>query len=270
MSIKNLQKSNVAQFVVYAYCVKTPCRELATASYLYVPNFKDSPMRVLVIEDDADTASSLCKELVNAGYTVSHMADGFAGLRVAQDEGWSLLIVDRMLGNGLDGLSLVVSLREAGLKTPVLFLSALASLDERVRGLRGGGDDYLTKPFAFPELLARVEALLRRAVLMEDTGELSIADLKLDLRTRRVERSGQIILLQPKEFILLEYLVRHHDQIVTRAMLLGDVWGFHFDPQTNVIDVQISRLRHKIDKDFSPPLLHTVRGIGYRLGVPRD
>lgn len=227
-------------------------------------------MRVLVIEDDADTASSLCRELVNSGYAVTHKANGVAGLQAAKDERWDLLIVDRMLEDGLDGLSLVVSLRDAGLKTPVLFLSALASLDERVRGLRAGGDDYLTKPFALPELLARVEALMRRSALSEDTGELVIADLKLDLRTRRAERSGQFILLQPREFSLLEYLVRHHDQVVTRAMLLGDVWGFHFDPQTNVIDVQISRLRHKIDKDFSPHLLHTVRGVGYRLGVPRD
>lgn len=227
-------------------------------------------MRVLLIEDDADTASSLCKELGDIGYAVVHVADAIAGLRAAKKEHWDLLIVDRMLGKGLDGLSLVVSLRQDGLKTPVLILSALASLDERVRGLRSGGDDYLTKPFAFPELFARVEALMRRSVLSQDTGALCIADLRLDLRTRRAERSGRFILLQPREFSLLEYLVRHHDQVVTRAMLLGDVWGFHFDPQTNVIDVQISRLRHKVDKDFSPHLLHTVRGVGYRLAVPRD
>ena len=227
-------------------------------------------MRVLVIEDDAETARCLCRELGNSGYAVAHRADGVTGLQAAKDERWDLLIVDRMLEDGLDGLSLVVSLRDAGLKTPVLFLSALASLDERVRGLRAGGDDYLTKPFAFPELLARVEALMRRSVLSEDPGELAIADLKLDLRTRRAERGGQFISLQPREFSLLEYLVRHHDQVVTRAMLLRDVWGFHFDPQTNVIDVHISRLRHKIDKDFSPHLLRTVRGVGYRLGVPHD
>jgi len=227
-------------------------------------------MRVLVIEDDAETARSLCRELGNSGYTVVHIADGPAGLQAAKDERWDLMIVDRMLTNDLDGLSLVVSLRESGLKTPVLILSALASLDERVRGLRKGGDDYLTKPFAFPELLARVDALMRRAVLSDDAGELCIADLTLNLRTRRAERNGHFILLQPREFSLLEYLVRHRDQVVTRTMLLGDVWGFHFDPQTNVIDVQISRLRHKIDKDFSPHLLHTVRGIGYRLGVLGD
>jgi len=227
-------------------------------------------MRVLVIEDDAETARSLCRELGNSGYTVVHIADGLAGLHAARDEQWDLLIVDRMLTDDLDGLSLVVSLRESGLNTPVLILSALASLDERVHGLRQGGDDYLTKPFAFPELLARVDALMRRAVLSDDAGELCIADLTLNLRTRRAERNGHFILLQPREFSLLEYLVRHRDQVVTRAMLLGDVWGFHFDPQTNVIDVQISRLRHKIDKDFSPHLLHTVRGIGYRLGVLGD
>jgi len=224
-------------------------------------------MRVLVIEDDADTASSLRKELGDRGYAVVHVADGVAGLQAAREERWDLLIVDRMLGAGLDGLSMVVSLRACGVKTPVLILSALASLDERVRGLRDGGDDYLTKPFAFPELLARVQALIRRSVLSEQGGELCIADLKLDLRTRRVERNGQFIMLQPREFSLLEYLVRHHGQVVTRAMLLGDVWGFHFDPKTNVIDVQISRLRNKIDKDFSPALLHTVRGSGYMLGV---
>jgi two-component system OmpR family response regulator len=227
-------------------------------------------MRVLVIEDDADTASSLCKELERAGYAVVHVADGAAGFLAAKDKRWDLLIVDRMLGEGLDGLSLIVSLREVGVKTPVLILSALASLDERVRGLREGGDDYLTKPFAFPELLARVQALMRRSALSEDSGELCIADLKLDLRTRRAKRGGQHIMLQPREFSLLEYLVRHQDQIVTRAMLLRDVWGFHFDPKTNVIDVQISRLRNKIDKDFSPQLLHTVRGIGYRTGMPRE
>jgi two-component system OmpR family response regulator len=226
-------------------------------------------MRVLLIEDDADTASSLCKELGNSGYAVVHVADGITGLQAAKMEQWDLLIVDRMLGKGFDGLSLVVSLRQNGLKTPVLILSALASMDERVRGLRQGGDDYLTKPFAFPELLARVEALLRRSSQSEDAAELCFADLRLDLRARRAERSGQFILLQPREFSLLEYLVRHHDQVVTRAMLLRDVWGFHFDPQTNVIDVQISRLRHKIDKDFSPHLLHTVRGVGYRLSVAR-
>ncbi len=226
-------------------------------------------MRVLVIEDEADTANYLCRELGACGYAVVHCADGMEGLHIARNEQWDLMIVDRMLPGGLDGLSLVVSLREMGSKTPVLILSALASLDERVRGLRGGGDDYLAKPFALPELLARIEALMRRAAVPEDVGELWVADLKLDLRTRRAERAGRFISLQPREFRLLEYLVRHHDQVVTRTMLLQAVWGFHFDPQTNVIDVQISRLRNKIDKEFSRSLLHTVRGVGYMIGVQR-
>jgi len=157
----------------------------------------------------------------------------------------------------------VATLRTLGKPTPVLILSALASVDERVRGLRGGGDDYLTKPFVFAELLARVEALLRRTGWREDVSELRVADLHLDVRTRRVWRAGQPIALQPREFRLLEYLVRHHGQVVTRTMLLEAVWDVHFQPPTNVIDVQISRLRTKIDKDFSPPLLHTVRGAGY-------
>jgi two-component system OmpR family response regulator len=157
-----------------------------------------------------------------------------------------------------------------GSKTPVLILSALATLDEKVKGLRGGADDYLTKPFAFTELLARIEALTRRSATVVDDGALWVADLKLDLRSRRAERSGQSISLQPKEFALLEYLVRHQSQVVSRTMLLEAVWGFHFDPKTNVIDVQISRLRTKLDKDFHPPLLHTIRGAGYMVGLRND
>jgi two-component system OmpR family response regulator len=172
-----------------------------------------------------------------------------------------------MLPGNIDGISIVKTLRNLGKTTPVLILSALASLDERVRGLRGGGDDYLTKPFAFSELLARVEALVRRSKPSEDVRELWVADLKLDLRTREAERGGKPISLQPREFRLLEYLVRHQDQIVTRTMLLESVWDYHFDPQTNVIDVQICRLRSKIDKGFSPPLLHTIRGAGYMVSA---
>jgi len=224
-------------------------------------------MPILVIEDEADVARYLCKGLRESGYTVSWVADGAEGLHLASTENWELIIVDRMLPDNVDGLSIVRSLRETGKKMPVLILSALATLDERVRGLRGGGDDYLTKPFAFAELLARVEVLLRRSGTREDSTELSIADLRLDLRTRRAERAGQAIALQPREFRLLEYLVRHQEQVVTRTMLLEAVWDYHFDPQTGVIDVQISRLRNKIDKDFFPPLLHTVRGVGYRIGV---
>jgi two-component system, OmpR family, response regulator len=172
-----------------------------------------------------------------------------------------------LLPGNIDGLSIVQKMRDLGKSTPVLILSALASLDERVRGLRSGGDDYLTKPFAFPELLARVHALLRRSAMYGDTAELQIADLKLDLTKRRAERAGQVIALQPREFRLLEYLVRHQGQVVTRTMLLEAVWEYHFDPQTNIIDVQISRLRQKIDKGFSPQLLHTVRGVGYMVSV---
>ncbi|MBV8494750.1 MAG: response regulator transcription factor, partial [Alphaproteobacteria bacterium] len=177
------------------------------------------------------------------------------------------IILDRMLPGGVDGLSILASLRGLGIATPVLILSALATLDERVRGLRGGGDDYLTKPFAFSELLARIEALSRRSGPREDARELRVADLKLDLRTRRAERASQPILLQPREFRLLEYLVRHQGQVVTRTMLLEAVWDYYFDPQTNVIDVQISRLRRKIDKGFALPLLRTLRGVGYMISA---
>jgi two-component system OmpR family response regulator len=224
-------------------------------------------MRCLIIEDESDTARFICNGLKELDYTVTWCADSVEGLHLATNEQWDIIILDRMLPGRVDGLSIVKTLRELGKTTPVLILSALASLDERVRGLRGGGDDYLTKPFAFSELLARVEALTRRTKLVEDVGELWIADLKLDLRTRRVERGGKLIALQPREFRLLEYLVRHQNQVVTRTMLLESVWDYHFDPQTNVIDVQISRLRSKIDKGFSPPLLHTIRGAGYMVST---
>ena len=224
-------------------------------------------MRCLVIEDEADTARYVCNGIEEAGHTATLVRDGVNGLHLASNEHWDVIILDRMLPGGVDGLSIISTIRHLGKTTPVLILSALASLDERVRGLRGGGDDYLTKPFAFSELLARLEALLRRATTSEDSRELSIADLRLDLRTRRAERAGKPISLQPREFRLLEYLVRHQRQVVTRTMLLEAVWDYYFDPQTNVIDVQISRLRRKIDKDFSPPLLHTVRGIGYLISA---
>ena len=222
-------------------------------------------MRCLVIEDEADTARYVCNGLEEAGHTITLVGDGVNGLHLAANERWDAIILDRMLPGGVDGLSIVSTIRDLGKTTPVLILSALASLDERVRGLRGGGDDYLTKPFAFSELLARVEALLRRATTGEHNRELSVADLRLDLRTRRAERAGKPIALQPREFRLLEYLVRHRGQVVTRTMLLESVWDYYFDPQTNVIDVQISRLRRKIDRDFTPQLLHTVRGIGYMI-----
>jgi two-component system OmpR family response regulator len=224
-------------------------------------------MRCLVIEDEADTARYICNGLEEAGHTATLVRDGGNGLHLATNERWDIIILDRMLPGGVDGLSIIATIRGLGKTTPVLILSALASLDERVRGLRAGGDDYLTKPFAFSELLARVEALLRRGTVREDNHELWIADLRLNLRTRRAERAGKTIALQPREFRLLEYLVRHQGQVVTRTMLLESVWDYSFDPQTNVIDVQISRLRRKIDRDFSPQLLHTVRGIGYMMSA---
>jgi two-component system OmpR family response regulator len=181
------------------------------------------------------------------------------------------MIVDRMLPHEQDGLDIIKAVRLASIQTPVLVLSALASLDDRVRGLREGGDDYLTKPFALPELLARLEALIRRANpsanTTVDSRQLKLADLTLDLLSRKAERAGQPITLQPREFKLLEYLVRNQGQVVTRKMLLESVWDFHFDPGTNVIDVQVSRLRNKIDKGHNTPLVHTVRGVGYRFGV---
>ena len=224
-------------------------------------------MRCLVIEDEADTARYVCNGLEEAGHTTTLVYDGINGLHLAANEHWDAIILDRMLPGGVDGLSIISTIRDLGKTTPVLILSALASLDERVRGLRGGGDDYLTKPFAFSELLARLEALLRRASTSEENRELWVVDLRLDLRTRRAQRAGKPIALQPREFRLLEYLVRHRGQVVTRTMLLEAVWDYYFDPQTNVIDVQISRLRRKIDKDFRPQLLHTIRGIGYMISA---
>jgi two-component system OmpR family response regulator len=224
-------------------------------------------MRCLVIEDEADTARYICNGLTEAGHTATLVRDGVSGLHLATNERWDVIVLDRMLPGDVDGLSIIATIRNLGKTTPVLILSALASLDERVRGLRGGGDDYLTKPFAFSELLARVEALTRRGTANEDSHDLWLADLRLDLRTRRAERGGKPIALQPREFRLLEYLVRHRGQVVTRTMLLEGVWDYYFDPQTNVIDVQISRLRRKIDKDFSPQLLRTVRGIGYMISA---
>ena len=223
--------------------------------------------RCLVIEDEADTARYICNGLREVGFDVSWSQNGIDGLNRAADGKWDVVILDRLLPGNIDGLSIVQKMRDLRKTTPVLVLSALASLDERVKGLRSGGDDYLTKPFAFSELLARLQALLRRSGMQPEQVELEVADLKLDLRKRRAERAGQVIALQPREFRLLEYLVRHQGQVVTRTMLLEAVWEYHFDPQTNVIDVQISRLRQKIDKGFSPQLLHTVRGVGYMVSV---
>ncbi len=224
-------------------------------------------MRVLLVEDDREAAAYLRKGLSESGHTVDHAGDGPEGLQLALTGDYDALIVDRMLP-GLDGLSLIAALRAAGKQTPILILSALSEVDERVKGLTGGGDDYLAKPYAFSELLARLEALMRRTRPEQQQTLLRVADLELDPLKRKVVRQGQTILLQPREFRLLEYLMRHTGQVVTRTMLLEQVWDYHFDPQTNVIDVHISRLRSKIDKDFSTPLLHTVRGVGYSLHEP--
>ena len=221
-------------------------------------------MKVLVIEDDRDAATYLAKGLTESGHTVDHAADGNSGLEMGLAGQYDALIVDRMLP-GRDGLSIIKALRQANIATPVLVLSALGEVDDRVQGLTAGGDDYLVKPFAFSELLARLQALARRVHPEQQRTFLKVADLDLDCLKRKVTRDGQKILLQPREFRLLEYLMRHEGQVVTRTMLLENVWDYHFDPQTNVIDVHISRLRGKIDKDFAKPLLHTVRGAGYSL-----
>ncbi len=223
-------------------------------------------MRVLVIEDDKDVASFIRKGLVQEGCNVDLADNGKDGLLLATTESYDALIVDRMLP-GVDGLTVIRTLRASGNRTPVLILSALGEVDDRVRGLKAGGDDYLVKPFAFSELLARIEALVRRAqsTTEQPVTVLRVADLELDLLRREARRGRERIDLQPREFQLLEFLMRHAGQVVTRTMLLEGVWNYHFDPQTNVIDVHISRLRSKIDRGFDRQLLHTVRGAGYRL-----
>lgn len=220
-------------------------------------------MRILLIEDDQEVANYLSQGLQEAAYVVDYAADGQQGLQKATHEHYDVMIIDRLLPY-LDGLSIIKTVRAAGNQTPILVLSALTQVDERVRGLREGGDDYLTKPFALNELLARLEALQRRRATTTET-TLHVGQLAMDLLTREVQRAGLPIDLQPREFRLLEYLMRHADQVVTRTMLLEEVWGYHFDPQTNVIDVHISRLRSKIDKNFETPMLHTIRGAGYTL-----
>ncbi|MFC0407858.1 winged helix-turn-helix domain-containing protein [Roseomonas elaeocarpi] len=222
-------------------------------------------MRILLVEDDAEVARFVTKGLREAGHTVEHSANGRDGLFLAASEPFDLLMLDRMLPGGVDGVRLVETLRAQGNRTPVLFLSALSAVDERVKGLKAGGDDYLAKPFAFAELLARVEALGRRPVVDMPATRLKVADLELDLLSRTVMRGEKRIEIQPREFRLLEHLMRHAGQVVTRTMLLEKVWDYHFDPQTNVIDVHVSRLRQKLDKGFDKPLIHTVRNAGYML-----
>ncbi len=222
-------------------------------------------MRILVVEDDKDVAGFVLKGLREAGHAVEHADNGRDGLFLAASENFDAIILDRMLPGGIDGLRLLETLRGQDNATPVLFLSALGQVDDRVKGLKAGGDDYLTKPFAFAELLARVEALTRRGKSDGPATRLQVGDLEMDLLSRSVRRGAQKIDLQPREFRLLEYLMRHAGQVVTRTMLLEGVWDYHFDPQTNVIDVHISRLRQKIDKPFETSLLHTVRNAGYML-----
>jgi len=225
-------------------------------------------MQILLVEDDVEAARHVRTGLREAGYEVQHCADGAAGLAAAQAARFDLLIVDRMLPH-VDGLALIGALRRQGVPTPVLVLSALGTVDDRVEGLRAGGDDYLVKPFALAELLARVEALLRRATGdVHHVGVLRVADLELNVLARRVTRGGREIALTAKEFQLLEYLMRRVGQVVTRTMLLESVWNLHFDPQTNLIDVHISRLRQAIDRGFEVPLLHTIRGSGYVIREP--
>lgn len=227
-------------------------------------------MKILLIEDDHSVARYIQDGLEAAGYGVEWAADGETGHQLSLRGGFDVLIVDRMLPE-MDGLSLVQHLREAQDYTPILILSALGEVDDRVKGLQAGADDYLAKPFSFAELQARVEVLLRRRSPESTTQTtLDVADLHMDLLTQQVTRAGHKVVLQPREYKLLEYLMRHPGQLVTRAMLLEQVWGYHFDPQTNVIDVHISRLRQKIDKEFDTSLLTTVRGSGYLLGPTVD
>jgi two-component system, OmpR family, response regulator len=221
-------------------------------------------MRLLIVEDDRDAADYLVKAFREVGHMADRANDGEEGLALALDGQYDVLIVDRMLPK-LDGLSLIGTLRSKSVETPVLILSALGQVDDRVKGLRAGGDDYLAKPYAFAELLARIEALARRRGNRGEETVYRVADLELNRLSHEVIRAGQELQLQPREFRLLEYLMRHAGQVVTRTMLLENVWDYHFDPQTNVIDVHISRLRSKIDKGFSQPLLHTVRGAGYMI-----
>ncbi len=220
--------------------------------------------RVLVVEDDADTAEYVTKGLRETGFTVEHVADGRDGLYMGSSSTFDAIVMDRMLP-GMDGLSVVKALRAAGVETPILILSALGQLDEKVLGLRAGGDDYLTKPFGFSELHARIENLLRRRGGKAVETVLRCGDLVMDLLSRKAVRNGKALDLLPREFKLLEYFLRNKDRVVTRTMLLEQVWDYRFDPHTSIIDTHISRLRKKLDEGFDRPLLHTLRGVGYRL-----
>ena len=221
-------------------------------------------MRILIVEDDREAASYIVKGFAEAGHVADHAVDGLSGYDMARDGPYDVLIVDRMLPR-LDGLSMIGRLRSEGVETPVLILSALGEVDDRVKGLRAGGDDYLPKPYAFAELLARVEVLARRRSGKGEETVYRVGDLELDRLSHSVRRGSEDVDLQPREFRLLEYLMKNAGQVVTRTMLLENVWDYHFDPGTNVIDVHVSRLRAKLDKGFDKPLLHTVRGAGYMI-----
>lgn len=225
-------------------------------------------MRILIVEDDIQTADFISKGLRQNKHSVDHAANGEDGLHLALTEEYDVLVLDRMLPK-LDGLTIVKTLRDKSFTTPVLILSALGDVDHRVEGLQAGGDDYLVKPYAFSELLARLQALVRRTQPEQAETQLQVADLMMNLVKHQVNRSGELINLQPREFTLLEVLMRHANEVVTRTMLLEKVWDYHFDPQTNVIDVHISRLRNKIDKGFDVSLLRTVRGAGYMIHDPK-
>ncbi|HEX4327107.1 MAG TPA: response regulator transcription factor [Burkholderiales bacterium] len=222
-------------------------------------------MKVLLVEDNELVANFVRKGMEEAGHAIDHAADGRDGMARATGGTYDAVIMDRMLPGGIDGLGILSAMRGSGSKTPVLILSALSDVDERIRGLKSGADDYLVKPFAFGELLARLDALLRRSQESQVATTLAIADLKMDVLSRKVTRAGRVVNLQPREFKLLEYLLRHANQVVTRTMLLENVWNFHFDPQTNVIDVHVSKLRQKLDAGEQQPLLRTIRNAGYML-----
>lgn len=234
----------------------------------HAPKDRMCPMRILLIEDDPSVADYVARGLSEQGHVCDVLAEGTDGLFQATRETYDVLVVDRMVP-GLDGLSLVRALRAAGRKVPVLFLTALGGIDDRVEGLEAGGDDYLTKPFAFAELMARINALARRPPVQEVKTVLRVADLELDLMRRTTMRAGQTIELLPKEFTLLEVLMRNEGRVVTRTMLLERVWDFHFDPKTSVVETHVSRLRAKVDKPFEIALLHTVKNMGYSLHAPR-
>jgi two-component system OmpR family response regulator len=222
-------------------------------------------MKVLLVEDNERVSKFVCKGLRESGHVVDHADNGRDGLFMAASERYDAIIMDRMLPGHIDGLGLIESLRREGNRTPILILSALSDVDERIRGLKSGGDDYLTKPFAFGELLARLDAITRRSENKAPDTTLKVGDLRLDLLSRKASRGQRPIALQPREFKLLEYLMRHANQVVTRTMLLENVWDYHFDPQTNIVDVHISKLRQKIETESDPPILRTVRNAGYMM-----